>query len=535
MKKILVVDSSKVTLNLIRKMLSPIVGLGIYEASSMAEAQVFMQVHKVFVVLTNLILTDAPDMEMLNYLAKENIPTIVFSSNVQSALLQSNLYSNIIDYVIKDTNGLFYLKRLIDGLMYARDKEVLLVEDSQSMALYVKKILEKLLLRVVVAQNGKEALKILDKKRNISLVISDYNMPIMGGLEFTKVLKTDSRFTKLVLIIIISESADELKVQLYKHGADDLIIKPILPEELSIKVLNIFLNLKQIEEISEFNAIVDQHVISSATDTKGNIIAASQAFCEISGYTKEELLGKNHRILRDPSMPDSLYKELWDTVTHKKVWRGEIKNRKKDGGYYWVDAIIEPSLSKDGGIIGYKGLRYDITDKKRIEEISITDGLTNIFNRRHFNNTFPKILEDAKRDYKIVCFLLMDIDHFKQYNDNYGHQAGDNVLIKFAACLKRSLQRAGDMAFRLGGEEFGLVYKVDTKEKALLFANRVRDDIENLKITHEYSSASKYITASMGLVCGYASELGNMDALFKEADELLYEAKESGRNQVKGN
>jgi len=491
LKKILVVDSSKVTLGLVRKMLSPIIGLEMYEADSMLEARLLVESREFFVVLTNLVLSDAPDMEMLKYLAQKSIPTIVLSSNIESVLLESENYPNIIDYVLKDTNGLFYIKKLVDGLLYAKNREVLLVEDSKSMASHVKKILEKLLLCVVIAKNGKEALDILDKNRNISLVISDYNMPIMDGLELTKAIKTDSRFSKLALIIITSESSNELKIKLYKHGASDLIAKPILSEELSIKVLNVFLNLKQIEEISEFNTIVDQHVISSITDKKGNIIAASQAFCEISGYSKEELEGKNHNILRDPEMPQSLYEELWNTVTNKKVWRGEVRNRKKDGSYYWVDAIIEPTLSKEGEIIGYKGLRHDITDKKYIELISITDGLTNIFNRRHFNETFPKVLESAKADDVIVSFLLMDIDHFKQYNDNYGHQAGDDVLIKFATALRSLLKRADDMAFRLGGEEFGLVYKSQSKESALEFANMVRESIEGLKIAHEYSSASQ--------------------------------------------
>lgn len=515
-----------------RKMLSPIVGLEMYEATSMQEATAFMQEEEFFVVLTNLVLPDAPNMQMLAHLAKKSIPTIVFSSNIESALLESEQYPNIIDYVLKDTNGLFYVKKVIDGLIYAKGKEVLVVEDSHTMASHVKKILEKLLLRVVVAKNGKEALEILDKNKNIYLVISDYNMPVMNGLELTKAIKTDSKFTKLALIIVTGDNSDELKIKLYKHGASDLITKPILPEELSIKVLNILLNLKQIEEISEFNTIVDQHVISSITDKKGNIIAASQAFCEISGYSKEELEGKNHNILRDPQMPQSLYQDLWNTVTHKKVWRGEVRNRKKDGSYYWVDAIIEPTLSKEGEIVGYKGLRHDITDKKQIELMSITDGLTDIFNRRHFDNTFAKVQESAKKDDAILSFLLMDIDHFKQYNDNYGHQAGDKVLIKFAATLKEVLQRDDDMAFRLGGEEFGLVYKSASKEKALEFANMVREHIEALKMSHDYSSASKYITASMGLVSEHASKMSTMDEVYKQADELLYKSKESGRNRV---
>ncbi|MGM0520274.1 MAG: GGDEF domain-containing response regulator [Campylobacterota bacterium] len=167
-----------------------------------------------------------------------------------------------------------------------------------------------------------------------------------------------------------------------------------------------------------------------------------------------------------------------------------------------------------------------------VEKISITDGLTNIYNRRHFNDTFPKVINSAKRKDELVCFLLLDIDNFKQYNDNYGHQAGDDALIKFSSCLKDNLKRSDDVAFRLGGEEFGILFKSDSKQKAIDFAQMIREKIENLKIPHEYSSASKYLTASIGLVCEKANKIENEDRIYKLADNLLYKSKESGRNKV---
>lgn len=167
-----------------------------------------------------------------------------------------------------------------------------------------------------------------------------------------------------------------------------------------------------------------------------------------------------------------------------------------------------------------------------IEKISITDGLTNVYNRRHFNDIFPKIINSAKRNNELISFLLIDIDHFKQYNDNYGHQMGDEVLIKFADCLKSSLKRVDDMCFRLGGEEFGIIYKSEDKQKALEFANILKNSIENLKIVHEYNGASNYVTASLGLICKYARDIKNIDEIYKQADDLLYEAKKSGRNIV---
>ena len=308
----------------------------------------------------------------------------------------------------------------------------------------------------------------------------------------------------------------------------------LMPDQkrLLISVKNITEAKRKEKLLQEYVALINSNIITSSTDTQGDITYVSEKFCEISGYSKEELIGQNHRMIRHPDMPDSLYKEIWETITQHKLWSGEIKNLKKDGGYYWVKASIYASFDFDGNHIGYTAIRQDITDKKTVEEISITDGLTNIFNRRHFNEIFPKVINGAKRNDEFVCFLLMDIDHFKQYNDNYGHQAGDDVLIKFAACLKKNLKRSDDVAFRLGGEEFGIVYKAEDKHKAFTFANTMRCAIENLKIPHAFSSASSYVTASMGLVCRNADTINNMDEVYKEADVLLYEAKESGRNKV---
>ena len=300
----------------------------------------------------------------------------------------------------------------------------------------------------------------------------------------------------------------------------------------------IFLKNREINNINsqmkKYIKIVDENVLTSSTDLDGNITYASEAFCEISGYSKDELIGTNHRIIRHSDMKESTYKELWETITSGKTWKGEIKNKKKNGDYYWVKASISPMFDNKGEIISYTAIREDITDKKIIEEISITDGLTNIYNRRYFDEIFPKIINEAKRKNELVAFVFMDIDHFKQYNDNYGHQKGDEVLINFAACLKQSLHRSSDYTFRLGGEEFAVVYQMETKEKAVEFANNLRKNIENLKIEHKYSSVSSYITASMGLICKNANEIV-IDEIYKQADDLLYQAKRSGRNQVKVN
>lgn len=290
---------------------------------------------------------------------------------------------------------------------------------------------------------------------------------------------------------------------------------------------------KQIQrQIDDYVKLIDENIITSSTDTDGNITSVSKAFCEISEFSKEELLGQNHRLIRHPDMPVELFEEMWQKIINDEIWEGEVKNKTKSCGFYWVHNKIYPLYDETKQKVGYTAIRQDITDKKRIEELSITDGLTNIYNRRYFNEMFPKLIASAKRKGELVCFILMDIDCFKFYNDTYGHQMGDDVLIEVAKAMKESLHRADDYCFRLGGEEFGVYFKAKSKEDAVIFANLIRTNIENLHIEHKKNPASPFVTSSAGLVVLDACDIRESDELYKDADDLLYKAKENGRNRV---
>ncbi|NOR72055.1 MAG: diguanylate cyclase, partial [Methylomarinum sp.] len=127
---------------------------------------------------------------------------------------------------------------------------------------------------------------------------------------------------------------------------------------------------------------------------------------------------------------------------------------------------------------------------------------------------------------------LLDIDYFKQYNDTYGHQDGDKALISVATALKNALERPRDLVFRLGGEEFGLIFEAKTSDVAEAFAETVKDNIEALKIPHQHNSASPYVTVSMGLVFIPPVCDLSVDYYYKVADDMLYRAKDAGRNKI---
>ncbi|MCT7511005.1 cache domain-containing protein [Aliarcobacter cryaerophilus] len=284
------------------------------------------------------------------------------------------------------------------------------------------------------------------------------------------------------------------------------------------------------KKLQDYINIVNQNVIISSTNIQGVITEVSEAFCEISGYKKDELIGKSHNIVRHPNTPTSFYKEMWNTLLSKKEWRGEIKNLAKNGDIYWIYAIITPTLKNDE-IIGFTSIKSNITNKKHIEELSITDDLTKIYNRRFFNIKIEEEINRAKRDNKELCLIILDIDFFKQYNDTYGHQEGDIVIKSVANVLKNRTNRADDFAFRVGGEEFVIITHIE-KDKVLNYANSIKDDIENLKIEHRGNKASKYVTISLGVVCKNAIEINSSKEIYKKADDNLYEAKRSGRNCV---
>ena len=126
---------------------------------------------------------------------------------------------------------------------------------------------------------------------------------------------------------------------------------------------------KKTSELQQLLNSFDENVIASKTDLKGNITYASDALCKISQYSKDELIGQPHSIIRDPDMSKELFKELWETIKNGKVWKGELRNRKKDGSYYWVDAVITPEFDDNQKVIGYSAIRQDITDKKKVEEL----------------------------------------------------------------------------------------------------------------------------------------------------------------------
>jgi diguanylate cyclase (GGDEF)-like protein/PAS domain S-box-containing protein len=315
-----------------------------------------------------------------------------------------------------------------------------------------------------------------------------------------------------------------------KTAEEELLLHREHLEELVEKRTEALRNANK--KLETYLQVVDNNVLTSSTDTEGVITYVSDAFCQTSGYTKEELLGSQHNIIRHPDMPSELFEEMWGTITEGAVWKGELKNQRRDGSDLWVKMTIEPNFDETDTIIGYTAIRHDISDKKRIEELTQTDPLTGIYNRRFFYEIMDKELRRTARYGGHLCFAMIDIDFFKNYNDTYGHLEGDKVLLAVSKKIKSLMRRGDDYLFRLGGEEFGIVCHCRDEGMLLGYAEMIRREIEGMKIIHEQNDISDYVTISMGVTVIPSNRLLTLDEVYEKADRALYRAKDAGRNRT---
>ena len=181
--------------------------------------------------------------------------------------------------------------------------------------------------------------------------------------------------------------------------------------------------------------------------------------------------------------------------------------------------------------------KLEITTKKlkiankQLENVSYTDSLTSMHNRRYFNLIYERELKRAKRTHDYITFMMLDIDYFKQYNDKYGHIEGDYALKSVAKVLKDTLHRPSDFIFRLGGEEFGVLLTQTDDTNSAKLAESICAAVKGREIKHEASKINQYLTISVGVVCCIADEALDEEMLISRADEMLYEAKNGGRDR----
>lgn len=276
---------------------------------------------------------------------------------------------------------------------------------------------------------------------------------------------------------------------------------------------------------------VEQSPVSVVmTDTAGNIEYVNSAFESVTGYSAEEVIGQNPRILKSDSSPASLFKELWESIISGQAWKGELQNRKKSGQLYWERAYIAPVVDETGLTSHYLAVKEDITLQKQQEEKIIHqanyDSLTQLPNRFLTLDRLSQIIKEAQRNQLHAAVLFLDLDDFKKINDSMSHEIGDKLLINAAKRLQE-LVRIDDTVSRLGGDEFIILLgNLHNESEVFPVAEKL---LNCFRKPFLLDGRELILTASIGIAI-YPNDGDHPAELLRNADIAMYESKDQGRN-----
>ncbi|SFX42896.1 putative bifunctional diguanylate cyclase/phosphodiesterase [Marinospirillum alkaliphilum] len=298
-----------------------------------------------------------------------------------------------------------------------------------------------------------------------------------------------------------------------------LAVRNITPAELSSQSL--FLANTVIEQMREAVCI---------TDARGKIVRVNQAFCEITGYSSQEVIGQNPRMLNSGRHTLDFYRDLWEQIHHHGWWAGEIWNRRKNGEVYPEWLMISRIHDEMSGQTFYAGIFSDITDRKehqeQLDRLAFYDSLTGLPNRTLMHQFLDVQISHARhRQGKLAVFFL-DLDKFKEVNDHYGHAEGDHILREATQRIV-ALVRESDMACRIGGDEFVVILS-GLQDEALAH-NKAEELVKALSRSYETRKATHRLSASVGIAL-YPVHGDNSEDLLRRADAAMYQAKHKGRN-----
>ncbi len=294
---------------------------------------------------------------------------------------------------------------------------------------------------------------------------------------------------------------------------------------------------------ARFRAAFDHSAVgSSITALSGQILSVNAACCELLGYSEEELRSlKLHHVSHPEDLPTDLAMVQQLIDGEKNSFQIEKRYIRKDGEIIW--ALLSVSLVRDAqqNPLYLLAQMQNITRQKQAEELLIRanqelealvniDGLTQIANRRRFDQHLQQELNRLLREQQFLSLILFDVDEFKRYNDCYGHQEGDDCLRQLAQVAKRIVQRPADLVARYGGEEFGVILPNTDIEGGRAIAEKIRLSIQALNIRHACSPVAPVVTVSLGVTSQIPTSNQTIDALMTQADQALYHAKRRGRN-----
>lgn len=291
--------------------------------------------------------------------------------------------------------------------------------------------------------------------------------------------------------------------------------------------------IESIVLLEEYKKAIDESSIVSKTNTQGIITYVNSKFCEISGYSREELIGQSHNIIRHPDMQKSFFVDLWNTIRNKRIFKGILQNKKKNGDSYYVDSTIIPILDKENNIVEYIGIRHDITsvfEKDKLLYEQVTDELTLLPNRQKLLNDLKNVLYPK--------LAIINIDRFKDINDSYGLDVGDAILKEISAILKEykstnlSIYRiAGDVFAFLAYGNFSFQELIKTCNGFLLKMDKetlcIEDNFFNISSTIGVAEGKNKILTHAEIALKAAREENKDLVVFNEEMEIYKKLKEN--------
>ena len=244
--------------------------------------------------------------------------------------------------------------------------------------------------------------------------------------------------------------------------------------------------------LKEYKRAIDESNIVSKSDLNGTITYVNNRFCEVTGFSRDEVIGKSHNIVRHADSKSETFKNLWTTIKAKKTWKGILKNRNKSGGYYFVDITIMPIIENSGEVREYIAIRHEITElidsKIELEKLAQTDVLTGIGNRF-------KLINDV-HTFNNPSLAMIDIDSFNEINDFYGYKFGDIVIKKFAKEIEELIPKEYNL-YRLHGDEFAILVNNINRKNFNKFIEELNFKLSKNSIEINNKSISFQTTASI--------------------------------------